>query len=919
VRKTLFHNLFLFFIVLSIGTLFINAADSNKKPFGFQPKSISLTEPGKDQLLTGPGKGNSVDKVLQFMQQNSNKLGLNSSDLADVIVTDQYTDSHNNVTHIYLRQRINGIEVLFANAGVHIDKEGRIVSLNTSMISGLNQSANTKSATLTPEQAIVASSQYLGLTISDAPRVLESHAGVAAEIVFSESGISLDPIRVKLVYQPVSQQSVRLAWQVEIYQLDAQHAWNVRVDAITGKILALSDLVNQDQLAPNNKGNIESNANQKPRGFISAPLADDSYNVFAIPKEHPNDGPRTLETNPADPNASPFAWHDTNGAVGAEFTVTRGNNVHAYTDLNADNVADPGSDPDGGAGLIFDFPLDLTLGPSTYRPAAVTNLFYWNNIIHDVTYGYGFDEVSGNFQVNNYGHPGIGNDDVRAEAQDGSGLNNANFFTPVDGARPRMQMFVWIPPGGYVVTVNGGPIAGDYTAAPALFGTQLSESGPLTGDVALVNDGAGPSSTDACEALVGFPAGKIALLDRGNCTFVVKVKNAQNAGAIGAIVANNVAGAPVTMGGADPTITISSLGVTLDDGNLFKANLPFNATLKFIGEAQASRDSDLDSGVIVHEYGHGISNRLTGGPQNVLCLQNAEQMGEGWSDWLALNLTAVASDTKSTSRGIGTYVNFEPPDGNGIRPTPYTTDLSVNPTTYGDIGGLAIPHGVGYAWASMLWELYWNLIDVHGFNPNIYDSYSTGGNNLAVQLVIDGMKLQVCSPGFVDGRDAILQADQNLTGGENQCQIWRSFAKRGLGLSANQGSSNSTIDGTEAFDLPPECVYSFSGFFPPVSNPPALNSKNAGSSVPLKFSLSGNQSLGVLETGYPVSQQIDCNTLTPIGSTEPTESTLGLRYIMELDQYQYDWKTKSAWKNTCRQVIVRLDDLTDHIAYFKFK
>ncbi len=92
----------------------------------------------------------------------------------------------------------------------------------------------------------------------------------------------------------------------------------------------------------------------------------------------------------------------------------------------------------------------------------------------------------------------------------------------------------------------------------------------------------------------------------------------------------------------------------------------------------------------------------------------------------------------------------------GIRPTPYTTDMTVNPATYQDViddagTTLSIPHGVGYVWASTIWEVYWNLVDAHGFNPNIYDSWDTGGNNLALQLVIDGMKFQPCNPGFVDG------------------------------------------------------------------------------------------------------------------------------------------------------------------------
>ena len=75
--------------------------------------------------------------------------------------------------------------------------------------------------------------------------------------------------------------------------------------------------------------------------------------------------------------------------------------------------------------------------------AAVTNLFYLNNVIHDRLYRYGFNEAAGNFQTNNFGKGGAGNDSVRAEAQDGGGTSNANFSTPDDGSRPRMQMYLW--------------------------------------------------------------------------------------------------------------------------------------------------------------------------------------------------------------------------------------------------------------------------------------------------------------------------------------------------------------------------------------------------------------------------------------------------------------------------------------------
>src|SRR5690606_12661517 len=205
-----------------------------------------------------------------------------------------------------------------------------------------------------------------------------------------------------------------------------------------------------------------------------------------------------------------------------------------------------------------------------------------------------------------------------------------------------------------------------------------------------------------------------------------------------------------------------------------------------------------------HEYGHGISNRLTGGPSNTSCLNNQEQMGEGWSDYFGLMLTMREGDTGEMVRGIGTYLEFDGVDGPGIRPYPYSTDLGINPTTYGDIRTFSVPHGVGSVWTQMLWEMTWNIIDEHGFDPDIANG--SGGNNIALQLVTDGLKLQPCSPGFIDGRDAILEADQIANGGANRCIIWRAFARRGLGLSATQGSSNSKVDGAEAFNVPVDCL-----------------------------------------------------------------------------------------------------------------
>lgn len=913
--------------VLLLGSL--TAAAQNNGPQrdeapGFQMRGPTPQEAGQTQFITGPNDGEALNIALNYVRRNTRALGLTGADTRDFVVTDQFVSAHNGVTHIYLRQRYNGIEVHNADMNINVAADGSIINIGNRFVPNLAAAVNAQTPSRGATQAVESAAQHLGLTLNRPARVLSERGGPQNEAIIADAGISRQDIPARLVYQPVSPNEVRLGWLLEIDETEQANYWQLVVDAESGAVLSQIDFVDHDNwgasaVASAHTATLSNSAasSELAAALPAAQTDGAAYNVFAIPKESPSDGPRTLEVDPADPVASPFGWHDTDGAPGPEFTVTRGNNVHAYTDIDANGVPDPGSDPDGGPDLLFDFPFDESMQPQDYRPAAVTNLFYWNNIIHDVFYGYGFDEASGNFQVNNYGRGGIGGDDVRAEAQDGSGTNNANFLTPTDGNRPRMQMFIWPYPVDTAVTVNApSPIAGDYHAEPAAFGPNPSDTGPITADVVLVDDGSA-NPTLGCNALVGFPAGSIALMDRGACTFVQKVENAEAAGAVAVIVANNLPGAPIVMGGTGPNVGIPSVMISLDDGNLFKANLPLNATVASDPPLLPDRDSDLDNGVIIHEYGHGISNRLTGGP-STNCLGGQEQMGEGWSDWLALVLTTDPADTSTTPRGIGTYLTFEPPDGLGIRPTPYTTDLNVNPTTYGDIPGLAVPHGVGYAWASMLWEVYWNLVETHGYNADVYGDWTTGGNNLAIQLVMDGMKLQGCFPGFVDGRDAILLADQVLTGGANQCHIWEGFAKRGLGLSADQGSPFSSTDGTEAFDTPFGCQ--FDGFFGPISNPPDMNSARAGSTIPVIFTMNGDQGLDLFEDGYPASREIDCETGDAIGDLEPTDtpSNSSLSYDDATDRYNYPWKTSRSWSGSCRQLVLDFGDDITFVASFDF-
>ena len=856
----------------------------------------------------------------EFVQSHLAEIGLVASDIDEIMVSNEVISRHTGVTHVYLQQRYRGVDVHAGILNVNVRADGTVLSAGNRFVSNLASAVGGQNPRTAALEAVAAAAEHLDLAPTEDFRLLLQQGGPEMTSTISDGGIALEPIKATLVWLPVGS-TVRLAWSLDIQENGGDHWWNIFVDAETGESLGKEDLIVHDS------ADAIAAAFARPESAptslpLFSPTDGATYRVFPLPFESPSDGPRSLMSNAAEPTASPFGWHDTNGVPGPEFTVTRGNNVHAYADRDNNNVPDPASSPDGGQPLSFDFPLDLTRRPLDSRPAAVTNLFYWNNIMHDVTYGYGFDESAGNFQVNTYGRGGLGNDDVRAEAQDGSGRNNANFGTPVDGFRPRMQMFEWRSSAPNPITVAApSPIAGVYYGPMAGFGESLVTTGPITGEVVYVGRGcpAGSISPGSpADPYLADPAGKIAMIDRGVCTFVSKVRRAELAGALTVIVVNNIPGPAIGMGGADPAIQIPSVMITLDDGNLFKANLPFTATIADGTGGAPDRDSDLDAGVISHEYGHGISNRLTGGPATVACLNNAEQMGEGWSDWFALTLTTHPSDTAATPRGVGSYVIFEAPTGVGIRPTAYTTDMTVNPSTYAsvaDVVGISQPHGIGYVWNTMLWEVYWNLVDRHGYNANVYDGWTTGGNNLALQLVMDGMKFQPCRPGFVDGRDAILTADLTLTGGENQCEIWRGFAKRGLGFSASQGNPNSRTDGVEAFDLPPSCTTAiFGGFEPPVSAPPGNNHVQAGATVPLKFTMTGATYL-VID-----SQPIECGTLVATGEEpSPVTSPGSTRLSVNRNEYHINWQTDGAWSGTCRRLTLRIPAASDVVAYFQFE
>lgn len=628
-------------------------------------------------VLAGFAQDLSKSSAMQLVTKNSAAIGLTATDLENSAVSSAYFNKTSGTELVYLQQQFKGLPVLHqiqtlafkngalvSNAGVRLSSMEKRTQ-NQSTFPAITAASAVRAAMLDKKIAVV----NLSLLNSTANKVIFDKAGTHENIT------------AELMWVPVDNGAkVKLAWQVYLVPTSSSDYWLINIDANTGAAISEINLTVYCNFDHTDNHEHESSCFATEKTAVTAEAVDPlivngaSYRIVPYPAESPNHpgGAPALRTDPwtlAPGNATSLKWHSdgTN-----DWTYTRGNNVWAYHDRNNNNNGDPArsahstTTPDP---LTFDFTPDFTVAPTQTTPVQnqqfnITNVFYWSNIIHDLSYQYGFDEPSGNFQVNNQGRGGAGNDYVRAEAQDGSGTNNANFSTPADGSLPRMQMYLW----------SGSP----------------------------------------------------------------------------------------------------------------------------------QKDGDVDNGIVTHEYGHGVSNRLTGGPTVTGCLSNQEHMGEGWSDYLALMYTqnwatATVNDGFNSPRGIGTYAVNQPITGLGIRPRRYTTNFAVNEMTYANLPSQAVPHGVGFVWCTMLWEMTWEIIQQAGINPNLFNAAGAGGNTIALKLVMEGMKLQPCSPGFVDGRNAILQADQILYGGQYRCAIMAAFARRGLGFDANQGSSGSRSDGTAGF------------------------------------------------------------------------------------------------------------------------
>ncbi len=726
-------------------------------------------------------------------------------DWRDVRLLSTHTDHRDPITYAYWQQYHRNVPVYNAIATTVFDGTGTLRHNANAFVEGLDQLPGNKAFTKTARAALNAAQEIVTWG-ENSMRVERTERRGDTTVLHMQGAYNIDfPVEIYPVFVYTENNRLESAWNVSLPPTSTPDWWQIRLSDEDLTLLKKNNWTttcthhHEEGLAPHyNWAHFTENE-------IEADTTSDYY-VFRFPVESPAHGAQSMAVDPWDSLASPAGWHSFRVNNPGFYTITRGNNVYAYEDANNTNT--PGYSPDGGSDLSFVFPFNPNQSVQPNRDINITQLFYANNKAHDLFYQVGFTEAAGNFQFRNFGRGGAQNDLVIAEAMDGGGTNNANFLTPPDGTSGRMQMYPWTQfSNTELLTIHfPSSIAGGYGAVDASFSPPASDSMAI-GEIVLINDSSA-NPTQGCTQTTQDLSGKIAFIDRGGCTFAEKVTFAQNAGAIGVIIANNQNNAPFAMGG-NPAVTINIPAVMISraNGNFIRLAFANDSVHGEISDTIGSLffDSSLDNGVVLHEYGHGVSIRLTGGAFQSGCLSNDEQAGEGWSDFFGLAYLTEANQQAADRRGIGTFLIGQPNTGRGIRVQPYSTSFAQNNLTYNNIRTLSIPHGVGTVWAAMVWDLYWALVDEYGFNANMYEP--TGGNNIAMQLVMDGLKYQVCSPGFVDSRDAILMADSIRYNGENQCLIWDVFARRGLGVSADQGSSASRGDGTQAFDTPEFCAF----------------------------------------------------------------------------------------------------------------
>ncbi|WP_437514215.1 M36 family metallopeptidase [Sorangium sp. So ce1099] len=741
---------------------------------------------------------------------------------------------------VTLRQRVDGADVFQTDVKVLMRQSLDLVAISGNLHPAAvpaRTSSSRRAFRLSPRQALAtALADLYGIPTGPSGIVdLQRPAGdyqafdLAPGSALRAANLHLvEPARVKKVQFPMPDKVVP-AYFVEFISGEVKSvssdAYDYVIAADDGRVLYRRNLVENDSF--NYRVWAETTGNGRPldgpqADFVPHPTGspDGSQPEFIPAPLVSMEGFNRSPDGGADPWLPPSA------------VQTRGNNVDAYADHK---------DPDGysngdiravtSADKTFDYvydPVAEPLSSEAQTMAAVTQLFYVNNWLHDWYYDSGFNEAAGNAQQDNKGRGGLGGDPMLAEAQDGAltpegPRNNANMNAMSDGTSPRMQMYLWnsqdvrrtltLDPGGTSVS----------TGTAAFGDTNFN----LSAQIALVDDGVDATpddpvdgTRDGCEAPLYNVVGKILLVDRGSCTFKQKAVNAEAAGAVALLIANNAPGVPAPdMSNGAPTdvvVNIPVLSTSFEDGVSLKAALlegPVTAAMERI--LGIVRDGTIDNTVAAHEWGHFIHRRLT------QCgTEQCSAQSEGWGDFLALHLLVREGDDLGGTFATSIYASQENGDSGyfGGRRSPYTVDLAKNGFTFKHISdGVELPeqprlagggpensevHNAGEIWALMLFEGYVGLLTREEDGSRVY-TYEQA-RRLMSDIIVAGLKLAPVDATYTEQRDALLAAAYARSEAD-MLALAAGFAKRGAGTCAASPprSSDDFAGVVESFDLKP--------------------------------------------------------------------------------------------------------------------
>lgn len=399
-------------------------------------------------FLTAPDSAKVSERLRRFVRENSSLFGLREEDADGLRVTADYTNPDGNLSFAHLEQFIDGVPVFRGEVKAGFTKRGEMIRVINNLAPGASDAAVSRQFG-DPSQAVRAAAPMCG---SDADRLLMSGARRDSDDSKFVFGTTDSATVAEKIYFPTEPGVVIPAWRVLIWQ--PVNAYYIIVDADTGALLWRKNIT-EDQTQAATYGiyanpNAMINVAESPFPFTPGPVSPNGQQGAAIS--------RSSVTRIGNEGLYSF---NNNGWIPDGSTKTDGNNVQAGIDRDGVDGVDTNSEAVSATrNFVYNYnpfnpntstgdapvPTPQTYPGSEFQQGSVTQLFYISNWYHDELYRLGFTEQARNFQDDNFGRGGLGLDRVRAEGQDSTGTNNANFSTPADGGRGRMQMYLWSAP-----------------------------------------------------------------------------------------------------------------------------------------------------------------------------------------------------------------------------------------------------------------------------------------------------------------------------------------------------------------------------------------------------------------------------------------------------------------------------------------